>query len=386
MSERRPIGLCRMGPDLYLVDETGTVIDQFGPQYSEFDLPIVDGLVSPRRRRRAQASIDVGRAELAARVIAELGRNQQIAGRLSQVDVTDAHDALVLLEGDSALLHLGDDRFLERVQSYLDLSPALRERVNDIDYVDLRFDSRVYVRPAPARAAAPPGRPPARRRTKRGTSSGTHDRDEPGDSPLADEGNPMARKERYLVGLDVGTSKITAIVGEAGDEGDLDIIGIGLADSKGIRRGVVVNLEAAVESIKKAIDEAELTAGVEIDSVHLGLSGAHVKAFNSRGVVAVAGKNREITREDVRRALEAAKAVVLPSGREILHVLPQDFVVDEQDGIGAPVGMTGSRLEVNVHVVTGSASSTQNVVACVNRSGWRCSTPCSNSWRRARRC
>ena len=179
----------------------------------------------------------------------------------------------------------------------------------------------------------------------------------------------MARKERYLVGLDVGTSKIAAIVGEMTDDEGLDIIGIGLADSKGIRRGVVVNLEAAVESIKKAIEEAELTAGVEIDSVHLGLSGAHVKAFNSRGVVAVAGKNREITREDVRRAIDAAKAVALPSGREILHVLPQDFVVDEQDGIGAPVGMTGSRLEVNVHVVTGSASSTQNVVACVNRAG-----------------
>src|SRR6187431_12509 len=179
----------------------------------------------------------------------------------------------------------------------------------------------------------------------------------------------MARKERYLVGLDVGTSKITALVGEAGDEGELDIIGIGLADSKGIRRGVVVNLEAAVESIKKAIDEAELTAGVEIDSVHLGLSGAHVKAFNSRGVVAVAGKNREVSREDVRRAIDAAKAVTLPAGREILHVLPQDFVVDEQDGIGAPVGMTGARLEVNVHVVTSAASSTQNIIACVNRAG-----------------
>ncbi len=122
------------------------------------------------------------------------------------------------------------------------------------------------------------------------------------------KGDPVGRKERYLVGLDVGTSKITAIVGEATDDGALDIIGIGLADSRGIRRGVVVNLEAAVESIKKAIDEAELTAGVEIDSVHLGLSGAHVKAFNSRGVVAVAGKNREITREDVRRAIDAAKA------------------------------------------------------------------------------
>src|SRR4030095_15118538 len=148
------------------------------------------------------------------------------------------------------------------------------------------------------------------------------------------KGGSVARKERYLVGLDVGTAKISAIVGEATEDGALDIIGIGVADSRGIRRGVVVNLEAAVDSIKKAIEEAELTAGIEIDSVHLGLSGAHVKAFNSRGVVAVAGKNREITREDVRRAIDAAKAVALPSGREILHVLPQDFVVDEQDGIG----------------------------------------------------
>ncbi len=180
----------------------------------------------------------------------------------------------------------------------------------------------------------------------------------------------MARREQYLVGLDVGTSKIAAIVGEAMDDDEgLDVIGIGLAEANGIRRGAVVNLEAAVESIKKAIEEAELTAGVEIDSVHLGLSGAHVKAFNSRGVVAVAGKNREITREDVRRAIDAAKAVALPSGREIVHVLPQDFVVDEQDGIGAPIGMTGARLEVNVHVVTGSTSTTQNIVACVNRAG-----------------
>ncbi len=179
----------------------------------------------------------------------------------------------------------------------------------------------------------------------------------------------MARKERYLVGLDIGTSKVTAVVGEPLDGGALDIVGLGVAESRGIRRGVVVNLEAAVESIKKAIEEAELMAGVEIDSVHLALSGPHIKGFNSRGVIAVAGKNREITREDVRRAIDAAKAVSLPTGREILHVLPQDFVVDEQDGIGAPVGMTGARLEVNVHIVTGSQNSTQNIVACVNRAG-----------------
>ena len=179
----------------------------------------------------------------------------------------------------------------------------------------------------------------------------------------------MARRERYLVGLDVGTATVSAIVGEVMDDEGLDIIGIGTAESRGIRRGVVVNLEAAVDVIKRAIDEAELTAGVEIDSVYLGLSGTHVKGFNSRGVVAVAGKNREITREDVGRAIDAAKAVALPSGREILHVLPQDFVVDEQDGIGAPVGMTGARLEVNVHIVTGSASTTHNLIACVNRAG-----------------
>ena len=179
----------------------------------------------------------------------------------------------------------------------------------------------------------------------------------------------MAHRERYLTGVDVGTSKITAIVGEVMDDSGLDIIGIGVAEARGIRRGAVVNLEAAVESIKKATEEAELTAGVEIDTVYLGLSGAHAKAFNSRGVVAVAGKNREITHEDVHRAIDAAKAVALPNGREILHVLPQNFVVDEQDGISAPVGMTGTRLEVNVHVVTGSASSTQNIVACVNRAG-----------------
>ena len=179
----------------------------------------------------------------------------------------------------------------------------------------------------------------------------------------------MARKERYLGGLDVGTSKVSAIVGEMMDDGTLDIIGIGLADSKGIRRGVVNNVDSAAEAIKKALDEAELTAGVEIDTVHLALSGAHVKAFNSRGVGAVSGRNREITREDVKRAIDAARAVALPAGREILHVLPQDFVVDDQDGITVPVGMTGSRLEVNVHVVTGSSSSMQNMVACVNRAG-----------------
>lgn len=179
----------------------------------------------------------------------------------------------------------------------------------------------------------------------------------------------MARHERYVVGLDIGTSKVCTVVGEMLDEGGVDVIGLGVAESRGLKRGVVVNLEAAVESIRKSIEEAELMAGVEVGTVYLGINGPHIKGFNSRGVVAVAGKNREVTRDDVRRAIDAARAVSLPAGREILHVLPQDFVVDEQEGIGAPVGLTGARLEVNVHIVTGSATATQNLVACVNRAG-----------------
>jgi cell division protein FtsA len=179
----------------------------------------------------------------------------------------------------------------------------------------------------------------------------------------------LPRRERYLVGLDVGTSKVAAVVGEVTDGGGLEIIGLGAAESRGIRRGTVVNVESAVEAIRKAVEEAELTAGIEIDSVYLALSGAHVKGFNSRGVVAVAGKTREITPDDVRRAIDAARAFALPSGREILNTLPQDYAVDEEEGIGNPIGMTGTRLDVNVHIVTGSSAATQNVTACVNRAG-----------------
>jgi cell division septal protein FtsQ len=146
VSERRPMGLCRLGSALYLVDPRGMVIDEFGPQYAEFDLPIIDGLV--RSPVSGQPTIDETRAELASRVIDALAPRKDVAQRISQIDVRDAHDAVVLLDNDAALLHLGEDRFLERVQSYLELAPALRQRVPDIDYVDLRFDGRVYVRPA----------------------------------------------------------------------------------------------------------------------------------------------------------------------------------------------------------------------------------------------
>ena len=149
VSERRPAGLCRLGDDLFLVDREGVIIDRFGPQYAEFDLPIIDGLV--RSPEGARPTIDPARAELAARVIESLATRRELARRISQIDVRDVRDAVVLLDGDSALLHLGDDRFLERLQAYLDLAPALRERVPEIDYVDLRFEERLYVRPAGGR-------------------------------------------------------------------------------------------------------------------------------------------------------------------------------------------------------------------------------------------
>jgi cell division protein FtsQ len=148
VSERRPMGLCRLGGQLYLIDRYGTVIDEFGPQYSEFDLPLVDGVVRPAAS--GGPALDERRADLAARVIDAIAPRQELARRISQIDVTDLHDAVVLLEGDAALLHLGEGRFLERLQGYVDLAAALRERVPDIDYVDLRFDERVYVRPGAA--------------------------------------------------------------------------------------------------------------------------------------------------------------------------------------------------------------------------------------------
>jgi cell division protein FtsA len=176
-------------------------------------------------------------------------------------------------------------------------------------------------------------------------------------------------KNSYIVGFDIGTKKVAAIIGEITEEKKVEIIGIGTAESKGLRKGVVVNLDATVEAIKKAQEEAELMAGVEIDSAFIGLSGAHIKSFNSRGVIAVSGKNREISRDDIKRVIDQSKAVSIPPDREIIHIIPQEFVVDEQDGIKDPLGMSGIKLEVNVHIVTGAITSVQNLRTCVARAG-----------------
>ncbi len=179
----------------------------------------------------------------------------------------------------------------------------------------------------------------------------------------------MAKPSNVIVGLDIGTTKICCIIGEINDQGGLDVIGIGTHPSKGLRKGVVVNIESTVESIKNATEEAELMSGFEIESVYVGIAGGHIKGFNSHGVIAV--KNKEISEADVNRVIDAAKAVAIPMDREVIHVIPQEYIVDDQDGIKTPLGMSGVRLEAKVHIVTGAVTSAQNIVKSVTRAGLR---------------
>jgi len=178
----------------------------------------------------------------------------------------------------------------------------------------------------------------------------------------------VAKRDHIVVGLDIGTTKICAIVAEVTEEGTVNVVGVGSSPSRGLRKGVVVNIESTVESIKKAVEEAELMAAVQINSVYTGIAGSHISGENSRGVVAL--KKQEVTRVDVQRAVDTARSVaVLPSDRRILHVLPREFMVDDQDGIREPLGMSGSRLEVDVHIITGAVTSAQNIIKSVNRAG-----------------
>lgn len=176
----------------------------------------------------------------------------------------------------------------------------------------------------------------------------------------------MARQSNLVVGLDIGTTKICVIVGEMA-EGGIDIVGIGTHPSKGLRKGVVVNIDSTVNSIQKALEEAELMAGCQITRVFAGIAGGHIKGFNSHGVIAI--KDGEVTQQDIRRVIDAAKAVAIPMDREVIHVIPQEFIVDDQDGIMDPLGMSGVRLETKVHIVTGAVTSAQNIIRSANRAG-----------------
>ncbi len=179
----------------------------------------------------------------------------------------------------------------------------------------------------------------------------------------------MAKKtERdLLVGLDIGTSKVAAIVGEFNSSDEMEVIGIGVAPSKGLKKGVVVNLESTVNSIQRAVEEAELMAGCQIKKVFAGIAGSHIRSLNSHGIVAI--KDKEVMQSDIDRVIDSARAVAIPADQKILHILPQEFVIDQQEGIKEPVGMSGIRLEAKVHMVTGSVSAAQNIIKCIRRCG-----------------
>ena len=179
----------------------------------------------------------------------------------------------------------------------------------------------------------------------------------------------MSKKmdRNLIVGLDIGTSKVVALVGEIRADNSIEIIGLGSHPSRGLKKGVVVNIESTVQSIQRAIEEAELMAGCEIHSVYAGIAGSHVRSLNSHGIVAI--RNKEVTAEDVDRVIDAARAVAIPADQKILHILPQEFIIDNQEGIREPVGMAGVRLEAKVHIVTGAESAAQNIVKCVQRCG-----------------
>ena len=384
--ERVPLALAEV-ERLYLMDKDGGLIDLYGPRTAAFDLPIVRGLMGvddEARRDRAQRAGDAARRPRRPRgrglggLRAALGRPAGGAARRGRGAARSASRP-----------------YRQRVLTFLSLRKDLVERCPDAEYFDLRFRGQ-HLREAAAAPASGSGAAPAPsapRPVRPGTRAASPVARDPsrvaaaaplaGDRPASTSmprptaaGRPRKvgprvakKKDRYIFGLDIGTHKICAIVAEITDEGRLDVIGIGQAESKGLRKGVVINLEATVDAIKRVLEEAELMAGVEIGSAYVGIAGTHIKGFNSRGVIAVSSKNRMIDREDVRRVIEAAKAVSIPMDREILHVLPQEFVVDDQDGIGDPTGMTGTRLEVNVHIITCSTTAAQNTVTCVNRAG-----------------
>ena len=179
----------------------------------------------------------------------------------------------------------------------------------------------------------------------------------------------MAKKPKkdFMVGIDIGTSKVVAIVGEVTSDGKLNVVGLGSHPSQGLKRGVVVNIESTVQSIQRAVEEAELMAGCQIYSAFTGIAGSHIRSINSHGIVAI--RDREVTHADVDRVIDAAKAVAIPADQKILHILPQEFIIDSQDSIREPVGMAGVRLEAKVHIVTGAVSAAQNIVKCLKRCG-----------------
>ena len=266
----------------------------------------------------------------------------------------DPRGAWELTLANGVQVRLGRQAVHQRLERFLRVaSPLVATRSGEVSYVDLRYSNGFSVgwNPPATRVAHDSGLTPMHRTMKCNLSAA------------------VARKNdrNLIVGLDIGTSKVVAIVGEITHDGTLEVVGLGSHPSRGLKRGVVVNIESTVQSIQRAVEEAELMAGCEIHSVYAGIAGSHVRSLNSHGIVAI--RNKEVTAEDVDRVIDAARAVAIPADQKILHILPQEFLIDSQEGIREPIGMSGVRLEAKVHIVTGAESAAQNIVKCVQRCG-----------------
>ena len=196
----------------------------------------------------------------------------------------------------------------------------------------------------------------------------------------------MPKPQSYVVGIDIGSSKVSVLIGQVDETGTMEVVGKGVSPNRGARRGSIVNVEMTVEALRIATEEAEVMAGIEISEAYVGVAGRDVRSVNSRGMVSVARKDREVTRSDIRRVLEAARSAALPSDRDILQAIPQEFILDDQAGIADPMGMLGRRLEVTVHLVTGHDARIKTLLTCVNRAGGEVKGIVFEPWPRPERC
>ena len=371
ITERTPVAFVREASDMALVDAHGVILER--PLGGNFHFPVVTGITDgmPLEIARSACSFSPDSRS-------RLNRPTGAVDQVSEVDLSDEHDVRATLtvrpvgapaharfataatRDAPVLVHFGDSDFAGKYQTLVEIlasgAPRRGHRVGGFAVQPRGSRESGHGRRG-ATAAAETGCARAAKKSRRRSR--------------IEERADLTKKERHIVALDIGSTKTCALIGELDDDGGVKFAALGAAESKGWRKGQIVNLDLAVSSIRRAVEEAETIVGVPVESAMIGVAGGHVRGVNSRGGITVGAKPRDVQRDDVRRAIEAARGVTLPEDREVLHVLPQEFSLDAQDNIRDAIGMVGQRLEANVHIVTASGTATQNIVTAVNRAGVR---------------
>ena len=365
VKERMPVAFVEINSHIQLIDANGVIMELPANSQASYSFPVIVGIDG------SGAALDPGGAH--EDLHATHAKNWMPAARtiprdLSDVDLSDPDDvkATVTDPHGAVLVHLGSSNFLERFKIYVAHVQEWRTQFQKLQSVDLRYEHQVIVNPDAV---------PSRRQRKQYCRAGSRCC---GRAPKK-TASPQKRKEaqvttmgsqteNLLTVIDVGSAKTCVIVAEVNDYA-LRYRGHGISDSRGMRKGVIADLDKAVDSIKKAVEEAENVAQAPVEHAVVGVAGSHIRGVNSHGGISLGSRSREISREDVRQAVEKARSIAMPEDREPLHLLPQEFIVDGQGGVHDPAGLMGRKLEVRVHVVTAGTTATQNVVTAVNRAG-----------------